>query len=98
MTSVCYYIIKKEDLVYDMVKYSMISLGFNENPAREEVVSFRAKMRTIKDTTEGENNQEYIIVKMGFDFSTPFKGLAMCSQAEIISELQKSKWEHNIVV
>ena len=89
-----YYIIKKEDLVYDMVMYSMMSLDFNQKPNREEIIAYKDNMRVIKDTTESENNQEYIIVKMGFDFSTPFKGLLVLSQSGIITELQNSKWEH----
>lgn len=87
-----YYKIPKDDLIYDMVRFSLISLGINENPTLEDLKAHRANMKTIVDS---ETKDCFFIIKMGIDFSTPFKGMCPCNKKEILELLNQSNWEHN---
>ena len=88
-----YYLIPEVDLVYDMVKFSIISLDINDNPTKNDVIKRRSRMRCITDVKDF--NKNYIIVKMGVDFSTPFKGIVPLTQQEINKLLKLKKWKHN---
>ena len=75
-----------------MVKYSIISCGFNDNPTRECVIAHKETLRMIMDTDTGIG---YCLIPMGFDFSTPFKGEHGYNIEEIKDILKESRWAHN---
>lgn len=91
-----YYLIKKEDLVYNMVRYSMMSMDTSDSPSSNEIFEFKKKIRMVIDTTD--NNQGHYIVKMGIDFSTPTVGLIACTAAQIKTILKEVRWEHNRII
>jgi hypothetical protein len=90
-----YYLVRKDEVVYDMIKYSMISCGFDGSNDRSCVVAYKENLRCIKDVSDPVNHVYYIVIPMEFDFSTPFKGEHAYTVEELKEELKDVKWEHN---
>ena len=88
-----HYLIPVNDLVFNMVKYSLMSLQIKDSPTNIEIAEFKQTIRCVMDTSD--NNQKYYVVKMGIDFSTPFKGLQALNEEEIKTELALAKYAHN---
>ena len=88
-----FYLVKLEEVVYDHIKYSMISLGVSDSPTRQEIIDYRNRLRCLIDTGTSIN---YLLIEMGLDFSTPYVGLKAYTIQEIKIEMALSKWFHNI--
>ena len=90
-----YYLIPEDAVVYAMIKYSVLSLTENQDPTREELIACKKNMRVVVDTTDGT---KYVLIKMGLDFSTPFKGYHAYTTDEVKVMLEDVMWLHNKVV
>jgi hypothetical protein len=87
-----YYLIPEDDLVYDHVKYSMMSICDCPNPTTEMMIMQSNALRRVYDTN---TKTRYVVIKMGYSFSTPYKGHHAYSVSDIKTILLEERWEHN---
>lgn len=92
MTRRYYYLVEDKDLVQDMIKDSMISLGLNNAPTISEIIKFEENMRKLIDVVSVPEIN-YHIIKFEHIFFSSMVRRAVYSLAEIKIILTDVKWK-----
>ena len=88
----CFFLIPLNDVVYDHIKYHLISMELNSNPTRDQIVSAQLQMPIWLDKDTGI---KYQFIDMGFSFSTPYKGYEAFCFSDYDNIQKEDRWEHN---
>lgn len=86
-----YYLVKEENVIWDMLKYSYIS-WFDETPDLDALLEHKKSLRQVVD--KDDNNQKYSIIKFRHSFSNPMQGYKYYLEDAMITELEDIKWSH----